>query len=376
MDFLSIDDRFTLDSHDYLLKTTDEAQNNRISLMFFRHGEVIFTSRQYYDAGLSEARRRVLVLEHHQRHKDELTKLFQLHRQQGEHILESGACYLLACGFLKYGMVHEAITNLEKSAKLNKPAPLMHATLGHAYLRAQQHKRALEQLRQALSVKGNYADLHFHCGVCEYHLQHCEAAVQAFTEAIKTNPHYGEAYFYLGLALLLNAKLGQKYELAVDLAQRGKQIFHKALAMLPSLQCNAFDQGISLLEQEKYDETLRIFTPLAANLVNEKPEITNYDFHLSVLQDAEQIRPEQAWQEIKRLAEMVERYPNYPDLYHELGFAYAVLGASVTSKALSHFEKAMQINPAYEDAQKSLKLIRNDQRGFRTMLHAMLRLQR
>jgi tetratricopeptide (TPR) repeat protein len=145
---------------------------------------------------------------------------------------------------------------------------------------------------------------------------------------------------------------------------------------MPSLQGEAFDRGISLIEEENYEGALKILASLVAHVANERPEITNYDFHLTVLNDAEQIRPEEAWQEIKRLADMVERYPNYPDLYHELGFAYAVLGASVTSKALSHFEKAIQINPAYEDAQKSLKLIRNDQRGFRTMLHAMLRLQR
>jgi hypothetical protein len=64
------------------------------------------------------------------------------------------------------------------------------------------------------------------------------------------------------------------------------------------------------------------------------------------------------------------------DVYHELGFAYAVLGVSVTSKALSNFEKALQINPAYEKARKNLKLIQYDQRGFRTMLQAILPRQR
>jgi tetratricopeptide (TPR) repeat protein len=376
MDFVSVDDRFTLDSHDYLLKTTDDAHNNRISLMFFRHGEVIYSSRQYYDAGLPKVKRRHLVFDYHQRHKDELAKLFLLHRHRLENSCNGDASYLVACGFLKYGMLSEAIINLEHLVESDKATPLVHAALGNAYLRSSQHARALEHLRKALDIKRSYADFHFYCGICEYHLRHLEAAVESFLQAIDTNPHYGEAYFYLGLSLLLNAKLGQKYELAVNLVPRAKETFNKAVAILPALRSEAFDRGMCLLEQQDYDGALETLAPLVAPITSDKPEVINYDFHLAVLQDAEHVRPEQAWQEIKRLSELTERYPNYPDLYHELGFAYSVLGVSVKSKAMSHFEKAIEINPAYEDAQKSLKLIQNDQRGFRTMLHAMLRLQR
>ena len=376
MEFLSVDDRFSLNSHDYLLKTTDEADVNRISVTFFRQGEVIHTFRLPYEAQLPESRRTQLVAEYHQRHKDELARLFQFHRQHAELELDTGACHLLACGFLKYGMVHEAISSLEALMKANRATPGVHAALGEAYLKSQQYARALDHLRLALSARGNYADLHFQRGVCEYHLQRCEEAVGAFMQAIEINPHYGEAYFYLGLALLLNARLAQNYELAVDLAERASRLFCMAQSILAPLRGESFTRGIEVLKQENFEEAFRALSPLTAHIANHKPEIVNYEFHLRVLDEAERIRPEQVWQEIKRLQALLERYPNYPDLYHEVGFAYAVLAVSVGSKAILLYEKALELNPAFADAQKSLRLLRNDQRGFRSLLRAMLRLER
>jgi tetratricopeptide (TPR) repeat protein len=269
-------------------------------------------------------------------------------------------------------MVQEAIANLEYLVEIRKGSPLVRAALGKAHLKIQNYEPALEQFRRALSANENYADLHFYCGVCEYYLQHCSAAVHSFSRAIKINPHYGEAYVFFSLALLLNFKLGQEYGLTTKLTERTQKAFQRARAILPSLGGADFDKGIALLEHEKFEEAFGVFEPWISKISSDKPEVINYEFHLAVLHEAEQIPPERVWQEIIRLQNLLQRYPNYADVYYELGFAYAVLGSSVTSKSLHHFEKAMAINPDYENARKGLKLIQNDQRGLRTMLQAML----
>lgn len=53
MDYLILNDRFSLNSHDYLLKTTDDTREKRIELNLFRQGEPIYTSHQSYNPTVS-----------------------------------------------------------------------------------------------------------------------------------------------------------------------------------------------------------------------------------------------------------------------------------------------------------------------------------
>jgi len=372
MDYLILNDRFSLNSHDYLLKTTADSREKRIELNLFRQGELIYTSHSGYNPTVSERRRKQLTAQYHRRHRDELIKLSQLHRQRDQQNLAIETNYLLAGGFLKYGMVQEAIALLQDLVKNHECNSRVQATLGQAYLRLQQYDLAGAAFDHARLTHPDFADLHFYSGVCEYHQRHCAAAVHEFARALEINPYYGEAYFYLGLALLLNARLGQEYELAKDLDERATKALSTAQAILPTLRGETFTQGMKFLEQKKFEEAHDLLKPLTEHISSAKPDVINHEFHLEVLHEAEHIRPEQVWQEIARLRSLAQRYPNYADIYYELGFAYAVLGVSVTSKATANFEKALQINPAYDGAKKSLKLIRYDQRGFRTMLQAML----
>ncbi len=376
MEHLSLNDRFSFKSQDYLLKTTDDVEAREIVLRLFCKGEVVYTTSVYCNGVLSDNDRRQLAAQHHQRHKEELAKLCHLQNHAGQSDAEASMRYLLASGFLKYGMVQEAIDNLNHLLENNQRNPLVHAKLGKAYLKVQKYSAAVEQFRQALALNDNYADVHFFYGLGEYHLRRCEPAARAFSRAIKLNPHYGEAYFFIGLALLLNVKLGQEYNLTIKLKERALQIFQRALAILPVLRGEAFDRGLKLLQEERFDEAFEAFAPSAANLTIDKPDMVNYQFHLLVLHEADKIQPERVWQEIKRLEELLQRFPNYADVAYELGFAYAVLGLSVTAQSLAHFEKALAINPDYKNALKGVKLVKNDQRGFRNMLLALLPVQR
>jgi tetratricopeptide (TPR) repeat protein len=371
MDHLSLTDRLSFNAQDYLLKTTDDAEARQIVLRLFRQGDIIHSSRVYYNGVLSEIERQGLAAQHHQRSKEDLSKLFQLHGQCKQSDLDASTQYLLAGGFLKYEMAPEAIITLQRVLQNQPGTPLAHIMLGQAHLKIKEYEQAREQFQHAIAINENYADLHFNLGLCEYYLLHCDPAVRAFSRAIKINPHYGEAYLYLGITLLLNVRLGEEYELTLRLAEQAQKIFQRALAILPTLGGAAFDQGLQLIRQEKFEEAFDVLAPVVAGLSGSKPEVVNYLFHLLVLHELEKVRPEQVWQEIKRLEKLQQSFPNYPDIEHELGFAYAVLGLTNTTKSLWHFEKALAMNPAYKKAQKGLKLLKNEQRGFRRLLQAM-----
>ncbi len=233
MDHLSLTDRFSFNAQDYLLKTTDDAEARQVVLRLFRQGDIIHSSRVYYNGVLSETERQGLALQQHQRSKENLSKLFQLHSQCKHSDLDAGTRYLLAGGFLKYEMAQEAIATLQQVLQNQPDTPPVHTMLGQAYIRIKEYEQAREQFQQAIAANENYADLHFNLGLCEYYLLHCDPAVRAFSRAIKINPHYGEAYLYFGITLLLNVKLGQEYDLTLRLAERTQKIFQRALAILP-----------------------------------------------------------------------------------------------------------------------------------------------
>lgn len=372
MDHLSFTDRFSFNAQDYLLRTSDDAEAKQIVLRLFRQGDIIHSSRVYYNGVLSENERTRLALQQHRRKKEELATLFQLHGQRHPPEVDASMRYLLAGGFLRHGMAREAIATLREVLQLQPDDPLAHTMLGEAHVRVKEYEQAKEQFRLALTAHENYADLHFNLGICEYHLLRCAPAVRAFSRAITINPHYGEAYLYFGMTLLLNVKLGQEYELTIKLAEQTQKIFRMASAILPVLSGEAFDEGIRLIQQEKFEEAFDVLAPKVADVAGNKPEIVNYVFHLLVLHELEKVRPEQVWQEIKRLEKLQQSFPQYPDIEYELGFAYAVLGLTVSSKSSWHFEQALVMNPAFQRAHKGLKLMKNDQRGSRRLLRAMM----
>lgn len=369
MESANLIDRFTLNSREYLLKTIDDVNIKRIVLRLYSEGKISYTSEVTYDDNTADGNKQQLIVEHHQRHKEELARLIGFHLAQNGEIQSR---YLLANAFLKYGMFQEAIAELKFFLQAQPDSSHARIVLGKIYLKTKKYRLALDQFVQAVSVHEQYADLHFYCGVCLYYLGNCVEAVKCFTRTLKINPHYGEAHFYSVLTLLLNVKLAQEYRLSKRLTERALQLLAYSSEMLPLLKTESFEQGTQLIAGKKYEEAFEVLAPLAALLENGETGLFNYEFYLQVLLELEHLSFERIWQEISRLKELVERHPQYADLHYELGFAYAVLSTSVASKSISHLHKALLINPIYQNAQLAEELMKNEAIDLRAMVHSLL----
>ncbi|MFQ5630295.1 MAG: hypothetical protein ACE5I1_16110, partial [bacterium] len=174
--------------------------------------------------------------------------------------------------------------------------------------------------------------------------------------------------------LLMNAILGQEYDLAINLETRLQKIFQKALAFLPQLGGNIYQQGLLHIEKKAYQDAFDILVSLAEKIsTRKKADFINFEFHLKAILEPQNIKPDEAWLEIQRLQKIARQYPDFPDLQFELGFAYTVLGASITTTSLSYFQQAIHLNPDYQHALKSVEFLQNDQRGYKTLLRSLMK---
>jgi len=355
-----------------LLKTAAEQQNQYFQCVLFRQGKVIFKRQNAFEANLPIEKKKMMGKQFHNYFFLEIEKLLKLRQELDETTAHESTLCLLADGYMKYGMNDEAIAFLQPFLKNDSVSTQVLTKLSQTFIKIGKFEQAKKYLKHVLRVHSGFADLHFYFGVCEYYLQNCVVAYNAFTRAVEINPHYGEAYFYLGLTLILNFELHQEYELTMDLQKTSTSAFSKAADYLDGVNTVTYSKGLECLENEQFGEAFNAFTEIENNLADEKPEISNYDFHLMVLHEPDKISPDHVWKEVQRLNKLKPKYPNYPDIFYELGFAYAVLSASVKSEALYNFGKALELNPGYKNAKKGMKLIENDQRSIRVVLKTLL----
>lgn len=76
-----------------------------------------------------------------------------------------------------------------------------HVRLGTDLYRRGMYDQAIEELEKALSLNGNYADIHNHLGIAFNAKGLHDKAIREFREAVKINPNYVEARTNLGLTL-------------------------------------------------------------------------------------------------------------------------------------------------------------------------------
>lgn len=134
-------------------------------------------------------------------------------------------------------------------------------------------------------------------------------------------------------------------------------IVGKASAQLSNTD-NAYDEGISLKNEQRYSEALTAFkdaigkTPDNINALFEAGwlcnELKDYENAINYLQDAKQLKPS-------------------PSIYFELGYAYENTGRKDAAK--EHYKMSLELYPKYYDAHKHLGDIFYDEGNYTMALN-------
>lgn len=357
---------------EYFLKTTTNDPQKQITSSFFRNGTLLEMRTREFDPKWSREMLRTKTREFHDEKKDEILMLIQLAEKLQE-TNQAETKNLLGQAFIRRGMYEEAIIELEEAIVLNPRFSGIYNNLGSAYMAVKRYDDAITVLEQAISMSAGYADYHNNLGMAYLKKEYCKKAVEQFLRALDSNPYYAEAYFNLALAYVLNAFTKEDFSLSVNCHQKVADNLEKAAKINPSYYNEHTAQGQSLMREKKYEEAYQAFTR-AISLVSKPADISFIlDFYLRVIYGSKKLSSSLIWRHIRQLQELIEKYPNYADLYNHLGVAYVIMSKYVNHKAIQQFDKAMALNPGYERAKRNKRLAEYDHKGMQLLFDAILK---
>jgi tetratricopeptide (TPR) repeat protein len=116
------------------------------------------------------------------------------------------------------GHYREAKERLERAVGLKKDSSAAHATLGSLLANIGNKKQALKHLSLALKLKPS-ASIHFLLSAVYYDTGQQKRAIQHLNHATEMDPHFGEAFYQLGL-LCLEMNWLRKAQKCFKMAQR------------------------------------------------------------------------------------------------------------------------------------------------------------
>ena len=252
--------------------------------------------------------------------------------------------YSRGIDFYDRGLYTEAIAEFERvlEAIPTKDAPERklasfymgesYANLGLAHLRMGMYHRAEEELKFALVLHPDYADLNFHLGVVLYRSGKYSDSTPLLRKALSINPAYAKAMIYLGLSRLRQDDAG------------GMTHIREAVETQPAYACAIYRRANEAWEAGEALEAVTLLEELAE---------TDIDASTHLLERGLEFLRESMFTEASEaLKEAVALHPQYADLRNYLGQSY--LWQDMTDLAIAEFQKAIEINPSFVGAHMNL----------------------
>lgn len=357
---------------EYFLKTVNNTYQNQIIFSFFRNGMLIALHQQDYDPQIADEALLARTRQFHEHKKAEIKTLLKLAEKMKDSE-NAEMKNLLGQAFLKKGMYDEAISEFEEAIILDSGVSGLYNSLGSAYIAVGRHDEAVAVLEQAINLKPERADYYNNLGVAYLKKERCRKAMECFQRAIDINPYYADACFNLALALVLNGVTKEDFALSVDCQQRVMENFDNAAKINPQYKNEHTSRGEELLKRNDYEKAYAAFTQGQRSVSNQVDLGFVIDFYLQVIYNSKKLNSAAIWRHIRQLQDVIEKHPNYADLYNHLGVAYIIMSKFVNNKAIQQFEKAQQINPAYDRAKRNQKLAEYDHKGTQLLFDAILK---
>ena len=200
-----------------------------------------------------------------------------------------------------------------------------YASLGKSHLRMNMLDRAEEELKFALALHPDYADLHLSLGAVYYRQRLYNEAEKSIRAALTINPKFARARMYLGLTQLRKGNENGLAEIA------------GGVMLEPAYDDERYEHAMCLYRDGEAEEALTRIEELAE---------TDLDRIRCLLEKGVQMLESNAYSEaLDALIEAVSICPHYADLRQYLGLCYAHRG--MMERAIEQFQRAIEINPGF-----------------------------
>lgn len=358
LESFQFDDILKFSQSSYLLKTQNSETQKRIISSVFRDGGLLYSRHQSYNGSLDNEQLFEKVREYHNATKGKVEALFKF-SSKCEDSKDLGKRILLVRAFMKNKMLEEAAQEINRLFRINPKLSVLYFYLGEIYLTVGNNEDAIQCFQRAIQIDSKYADYYFFLGKAHFKIDKCGAAINAFAAAVKLNGYYSEAYYYLGLSYLRNALVKENFDFAKHVHPNARNFFEKAAQLNPDLKTEAFQKGEEALSQKQIQEAYDWFSELPRDTGRDKGNELVLDFYIRYLGSDDGLGADKVQAYIDKLQAILKKFAGYADLHHELGIAYMILAKCISRKAMDSFQRALEINPNYSEAQRMLSALEN-----------------
>jgi tetratricopeptide (TPR) repeat protein len=354
----------------YIQSNLVQAQRTIVTSLF-HEGQMLSKQTELYDSKLGADELRALVRRLHEERKQRITSLLEI-RATLRKTSDSRAHLRLGEAFFKQKLFSEAMAEVIRAVKLGLETSQAYSILGNCLLAVGDLDKALKSFQKGLELSPEYPDLHNDLGTTYLELEKCREAVACFERALELNKYYQSAFLNLALALSLNVKLKQDYDLSRDLKPRIRKILEMNLQLRPMLDTEDFRAAMAAVETEQYDAVYNKLLAVKQDQSKVAENDLSLELYLILKFRSHELTEDEIDRSVERLKMELEANPGYADLQNDMGILYAAKCKILIDKAHEAFQGALSINRKYRRAEKNLKLTANDRQGIHFLLRALL----
>jgi tetratricopeptide (TPR) repeat protein len=355
----------------YFLQTSFLPHKEQIESSFFKNGILFDTVVAKADGSMPENRLKELSREVHLENKRKFLFLLDVQNRIKDSI-NPKPHLRLAQALYRRNLYNEAIREAQQAITKGDKSSLPLIVIGESYYGMGDYEMAFSALEDGVKLDPEYPDLHNLMGLIYLIEKRCSKAIESFTRAIALNLYYGEPYFNLARAYLLNTIVKEDYELSKGLENKFKTNIEKASQLCPFLRGEKLEKAKALFGEQRYKETLELLDDLTESAKRDDVEDIFLDLYISILQNNEILSEDDIERFLERVGQIIDQNPTYADGYNSLGILYTAKCKILMDKASEAFNKALEINSKYKKAQKNLRLAENDRQGIFILLKALL----
>jgi tetratricopeptide (TPR) repeat protein len=285
--------------------------------------------------------------------------------------------YRLGVLFLRRNLFEEAINQFKIAIDQDDQFIKAFLGLGICYLKTRQVREAIEIFQLVLDQNEQYPDVLNYIGLGHLFDGDHDQAMALFKEAIKLNPNYSECQFNFGVALYKSALDGVKNPDEVTVPARVsislKQVKNNQ-KYLSNYWQNEFGKLLDLLKGNNHQEImpqLEQFQLKLVDFVSDRDKI--YEFYLRFLFGGKDVDLNIINNYQQYFDSHTSAHQQYPDYWDDQGTFNLIKSRGLLLKAMSEFEKAIEIGPQFSEAKQNLQKIKSNEKGFMILLRAILK---
>jgi tetratricopeptide (TPR) repeat protein len=189
--------------------------------------------------------------------------------------------------------------------------------------------RAVDNLKAAITISPNYADLHYHLGMAYLNQNEPREALPCFQKALEINPAYARAILQYGITRYLIGDRAIGLDAAEQAASLDPQMLRKYVEEARRADADGDTSG-AMIRLRRMGETEGDEAMYHARLALDL-------FRRGMLDEA-----------IEEYHQALAIAPNYADLRNQLGVT--LYAARRDDEAITQFARALSINPRYIEA--------------------------